>query len=55
MPWGEVAMAADIQLPVGRATHHWRIVDATDGLIDHGHVDVADYRQNQPWPPARVG
>ena len=36
--------------PMGRADMHWRIVDAADGLIDQGHIAVADLLAHQPWP-----
>lgn len=36
--------------PAGRPTMHWRIVDAADGLLDEGHVVVADLLAHQPWP-----
>ena len=43
--------------PLGRATLHWRIADAAEGVLDTGDVEVARLRARQPWPeaPAAVG
>ncbi len=36
--------------PIHRPVHHWRIVDAHDGLLHEGDLPVADLRRLQPWP-----
>lgn len=35
--------------PLGHPTQQYRIVDAADGLIEEGEVDVADMVARQPW------
>ncbi len=35
---------------IHRPTHHWRIVDAHDGLLLEGDLAVNDLRDLQPWP-----
>lgn len=36
--------------PMGRPWQHWRIVDAAEGLVEQGHVVVADLLHHQPCP-----
>jgi hypothetical protein len=38
--------------PLGRATLHYRILDAKTGLIEEGHADVPELRTLQPWGSA---
>ncbi len=38
--------------PMGRPWMHWRIVDAAEGLVEEGHVEVADLLAHQPFPEA---
>jgi len=35
--------------PLGRSTLHYRIHDAKRGLLEDGHVSVAELRGRQPW------
>jgi hypothetical protein len=35
--------------PIHRQRQHYRIVDAATGLVEEGHVDVADMVRHQPW------
>ena len=36
--------------PVADPTVHWRVLDAAEGLVEEGHVVVADLLAHQPWP-----
>ena len=36
--------------PAGKATMHWRIVDAASGQLDEGHITTAHLLDHQPWP-----
>jgi hypothetical protein len=38
--------------PFGRATLHYRIVDAKAGVVAEGDLDVRDLRRRQPWAVA---
>jgi hypothetical protein len=40
--------------PIQRHAHHWRIVDAADGLGAQGHVEVRDLLDLQPWTGVTV-
>jgi hypothetical protein len=35
--------------PAHRKTQHYRIYDAATGLVEEGHVDVADMVKREPW------
>jgi hypothetical protein len=35
--------------PIHRQRQHYRIVDAATGLVEEGHVEVADMVRHQPW------
>ncbi len=36
--------------PMLRGSLHWRVHDAKTGLIQQGHVSIAELRTLQPWP-----
>jgi len=40
--------------PLGKSTMQWRIVDAADGELERGEVDVAELRRVQPWEAAQA-
>ncbi len=40
--------------PINRRWMHWRIVDAADGLLEEGHIVVADLLAYQPWPEGDI-
>jgi Transmembrane protein of unknown function (DUF3556) len=40
--------------PINRPWMHWRVVDAADGLLDQGHIVVADLLAHQPWPEGDI-
>jgi hypothetical protein len=35
--------------PLGRGTLHYRILDASTGLLEQGHVSAQELRQTAPW------
>jgi hypothetical protein len=35
--------------PFGKKTLHYRVLDAKTGLLEGGHVNVAELRSRQPW------
>ena len=35
--------------PLLGSTLHWRIVDARRGVLDEGHVELADLARRKPW------
>lgn len=47
---GDLRVLALESQPFHRPWMHWRILDAADGLVEEGHVVVADLLDHQPWP-----
>jgi len=47
---GELRMIYLESQPFHRPWCEWRYVDAVDGELDHGRVNVADLLAHQPWP-----
>ncbi|MFF4650819.1 DUF3556 domain-containing protein [Streptomyces sp. NPDC001380] len=46
---GELRVVALESQPVHRRCQHYRILDAADGTVEEGCVDVADMTGRQPW------
>lgn len=46
---GDVRVVALESQPFGKPRQHYRILDAADGLIEEGWVDVADMVERLPW------
>jgi hypothetical protein len=47
---GEVRVVSVEGQPLFRATLHWRVYDAVQGMIAEGHTSLADYEHVQPYP-----
>jgi hypothetical protein len=52
---GELRVIYVESQPIHAARHHWRILDAAGGLVEEGHVRVADLLSTQPWPSQTGG
>jgi Transmembrane protein of unknown function (DUF3556) len=46
---GELRVVAIESQPAHDARQHYRIYDAASGLVEEGHVQVADMVERQPW------
>jgi hypothetical protein len=46
---GEVRVVCVEAQPILGSTLHWRIVDARSGVLDEGHVELADLARRKPW------
>jgi hypothetical protein len=46
---GELRVVMLESQPIHRQRQHYRIVDAATGLIESGHVEVAEMVRRQPW------
>jgi hypothetical protein len=46
---GELRVILLESQPIHRPWQHYRIVDAATGLVEEGHVSVADMVRHQPW------
>jgi hypothetical protein len=46
---GELRCVMVESQPLGKATLHYRILDAKTGLLEEGHADVRELRERHPW------
>ncbi|MEL7533547.1 MAG: DUF3556 domain-containing protein, partial [Bacteroidota bacterium] len=50
---GEVRCIFVESQPMAQPHLDWRIVDAADGQLDHGRIQISELRQLQPYPQAQ--
>ena len=46
---GELRVICVEAQPILGSTLHWRIVDANKGLLEEGHVELAELAKRKPW------